>query len=82
MFSIKPKTLHYWYKEELSGYKQDVEAGTWGEKKITVVDEETGEVIKEKPVPIAKPENMSGHMTIEKADWQKDVHYYDQCPNG
>ncbi len=61
MFSIKPKTLHYWYKENLSGYKQDVEAGRWGEKKITVADNTTGEVIKEKPVPIAKPENFGSH---------------------
>jgi transposase len=74
MFSIKPKTLHFWYKEELSGYKQDVETGTWGEKKITVVDEDTGEVIKEKPVPIAKPENMSSHMTIDEKQIGKKMY--------
>jgi len=34
-----------------------------GRKKNTVVDEDTGE---EKPVPIAKPENMSSHMTIDE----------------
>ncbi len=66
MFSIKPKTLHYWYKEELSGYKQEVEAGRWGDKKIQVVDKDSGEVVKEKPVPIAKPENMDSHMTIDE----------------
>lgn len=66
MFGIKPKTLHYWYKEEFSGYPQQVKAGAWGEKKITVVDEHTGEVLKEKPVPIAKMANMGSHMTIDE----------------
>lgn len=66
MFSIRPKTLHYWYKEELSGYKQDVEEARWGDKKIQVVDKDSGEVIKEKPVPIAKPENIGSHMTIDE----------------
>ena len=66
MFGIKPKTLHHWYKEELSGYQQQVKAGTWGEKRIIVADEQTGEVLKEKPVPIAKAENMGSHMTIDE----------------
>lgn len=66
MFSIKPRTLHYWYKEELSGYKQDIAAGRWGDKKIQVVDKDTGEIKKEKPVPIAKPENVDSHMTIDE----------------
>ncbi len=74
MFSIKPKTLHYWYKENLSGYKQDVEAGRWGEKKITVADNTTGEVIKEKPVPIAKPENFGSHMTIDEKQIGKKMY--------
>ena len=74
MFSIKPKTLHYWYKEELSGYKQAVEAGTWGEKRIQVADKDTGELIKEKPVPIAKPENMGSHMTIDEKQIGKKMY--------
>jgi len=66
MFGIKPKTLHYWYKEELSSYTEDLAAGGWGNKVISVVDEQTGEVKKEKPVPIAKPENMGSYMTIDE----------------
>ena len=66
MFSIKPKTLHYWYKEIFSGYKQDVEAGRWGKKKITIVDKDTGEILKEKAVPIAKSENFGSRMTIDE----------------
>lgn len=74
MFGIKPKTLHYWYKEELSGYKQDVKAGNWGDKKIQVVDEDTGEIKKEKPVPIAKSENMGSHMTLDEKQIGKKMY--------
>ena len=66
MFGLKPKTLHYWYKTELSGYQKQVKEGTWGEKKIIVADKQTGEVLKEKPVPIAKAANMGSHMTIDE----------------
>ena len=64
MFSIKPKTLHYWYKENLSSYTQAVAEGKWGEKKILIADKDTGEIIKEKPVPIAKPENIGKHINL------------------
>jgi len=74
MFSLKPKTLHYWYKENLSEYRQDIEAGRWGEKKIMVVDEDTGEVLKEKPVPIAKVENFGSHMTIDEKQIGKKMY--------
>lgn len=74
MFSIKPKTLHYWYKEHLSGYKQDVAAGLWGEKKITISDEDTGEIVKERPVPIAKPENFGSYMTIDEKQIGKKMY--------
>lgn len=74
MFSIKPKTLHYWYKEELSGYKQDIAAGKWGEKKIQVADKDSGEVVKEKPVPVAKAENFGSHMTIDEKQIGKKMY--------
>lgn len=66
MFSIKPKTLHHWYKNDLSGYNQAVAEKRWGEKKILEVDKETGEVLKQTPVPIAKAENFGSHMTIDE----------------
>lgn len=66
MFGIKPRTLHYWYKEYLSDYRRQIAEGQWGDKKIVVADKQTGEVIKEKPVPIAKPSNMGSHMTIDE----------------
>lgn len=74
MFGIKPKTLHYWYKENLSGYKQDVASGLWGEKKITIADQDTGEVIKEKQVPIAKAENFGSHMTVDEKQIGKKMY--------
>lgn len=74
MFAIKAKTLFYWYKEYLSGYRQQVAEGKWGEKKIHVVDKETGEIIKEKPVPIAKEENMGTHMTVDEKQIGKKMY--------
>jgi transposase len=74
MFSIKPKTLHYWYKEHLSGYREAIENGSWREKKIQVVDEDTGEIIKERPVPIAKPENFGTHMTLDEKQIGKKMY--------
>jgi hypothetical protein len=74
MFGIKPKTLHYWYKKHLSGYEQAIAEGRWGEKKIHVVDEDTGEVVKEKPVPIAKVENLGADMTIDEKQVGKKMY--------
>lgn len=66
MFGIKPRTLYNWYKLELSGYPEKLRAGTWGEKSIKIANVETGEIIKEKPVYIAKPENVGEKMTIDE----------------
>jgi hypothetical protein len=74
MYGIKPKTLHYWYKEYLSGYRQQVAEGKWGEKKMHVVNKETGEVVREKAVPIAKSENMGSHMTVDEKQIGKKMY--------
>jgi transposase len=74
MFGIKPKTLHYWYKECFSDYRKDIAEGRWGTKKIQVVDTQSGEVIQEKPVPIASPENMGTHMTIDEKQIGKKMY--------
>lgn len=74
MFGLKPKTVHYWYKEELSDYRRDIAAGKWGEKKIQVIDIDSGEVVKEKSVPIAKPENFGTHMTIDEKQIGKKMY--------
>jgi transposase len=74
MFGIKPKTLHYWYKECFSDYRKDIAEGRWGSKRIQVVDTQSGEVVKEKPVPIASPENMGTHMTIDEKQIGKKMY--------
>ena len=74
MFGLKPKTVHYWYKEEISDYRKDIAAGNWGEKKIQVIDKSSGEVTKEKPVPIAKAENFGSHMTIDEKQIGKKMY--------
>lgn len=66
MFGIKPRTLYNWYKFQLSAYPQKLKAGTWGEKSIKIDDPATGEIIKEKPVYIAKSENVGEKMTIDE----------------
>lgn len=66
MFGIKPRTLYNWYKFQFSGYPEKLKAGTWGEKSIKIADPGTGEVVKEKPVYIAKSENVGEKMTIDE----------------
>lgn len=66
MFGIKPRTLYNWYKFQLCGYPEKVKSGSWGEKTIKIADSSTGEVIKEKPVYIAKSENVGAKMTIDE----------------
>ena len=74
MFGIKPKTMHFWYKEYQSGYKQAIEKKEWGDKTIKVVDITTGLVKKEKPIPIAKAENFGTHMTIDEKQISKKMY--------
>jgi len=64
-FDILPGTLYRWYRDYLSDYHSDVEAGKWSQGAIYDVDHETGEVLKEKPVHILKPENIGEQMSID-----------------
>ena len=66
MFGLKPRTLYYWYKENLSGYRQARACGEWGGKFIRKVNEQTGEVVAEKEIPIIKAGNMGANMTIDE----------------
>lgn len=73
MFDLKPKTLYHWYRNHLSNYKADIEQGKWLNNKISDVDMQTGEVLAENPVYIAKPQNMGKSMTIDDKQIGKDV---------
>jgi transposase len=64
MFSFKPQTLQYWYKNFISDYKSDIKNKKWHPQKIEIADESTGE-IKEKPVYIFKQENIGSQMSID-----------------
>ena len=65
MFDLKPKTLYSWYRKGLSDYEQDKKEGRWNDKKIDVVDQETGEIKKQRTVYIAKAENVGENMSID-----------------
>jgi transposase len=74
MFDIKPKTLYHWYRNHLSNYKPDIEQGKWQKDTIPrKVDEQTGEILSESPVYIAKPENMGAAMVLDDKQIGKDV---------
>lgn len=74
MFSLKPKTLYHWYRNHLSNYKPDIEQGKWQKDKIPKADEQTGEILSETPVYIAKPENMGPAMVLDDKQIGKDVY--------
>jgi transposase len=73
MFAIKPRTLYYWYRNYLSDYKTDISTGMWLKNKIYVINQETGEILKEKPVYIVKPENVDEDMVLDDKQICKDV---------
>jgi transposase len=74
MFGLKPRTLYYWYKENLSGYRRAKASGQWGDKAIRIADKATGEILVEKDVPIAKAENMGSNMTIDEKQIGKTMY--------
>lgn len=74
MFSLKPRTLYHWYRNHLSNYKPDIEQGKWQKDKIPKADGETGEILSETPVYIAKPENKGPAMVLDDKQIGKDVY--------
>jgi transposase len=74
MFDLKPKTLYYWYRNYLSDYQNDILTGVWLKNKIYVINKETGEIIKEKPIYIAKPENVEESMTLDDKKLGKEMY--------
>lgn len=65
MFCLKPKTLYHWYRNHLSDYRPDIENKTWHPKYLESVDEQTGEIIQDKPLFVFKPENIGQKMSID-----------------
>jgi transposase len=65
MFDILPGTLYHWYRDHISDYQSDKSSGRWPNACMMDVDEDTGEIFKELPVPILKPENIGEQMCID-----------------
>ena len=65
MFDILPGTLYHWYRDHISDYHSDKRSANWPDASIMDVDEDTGEIFKEQPVPILKPENICEQMCID-----------------
>jgi transposase len=65
MFGHGAKTLYHWYRNYLSDYKEDIANKTLGNQKVYRADEETGEILGERTVFIAKPGNVGERMTID-----------------
>jgi transposase len=63
MFDILPQTLNWWYEKYLSDYYPDRESGKWHPAQVAVKVE--GEILKEKPLYVFKPENIGRSMGID-----------------
>lgn len=57
---LKPQTVYYWYRNYLSGYPEVVESKQWGKDNFTGSDK------REKSVPVLKPENFGGEMSVDE----------------
>jgi transposase len=65
MWDILPGTLYHWYRNHLSDYLPNKASGQWPENTVLTVDEDTGEILDEKPVYVYKPENIGRRMSID-----------------
>ncbi len=65
MFDIKPKYLYQVYRFGLSDYDKEKQEGTWGDKKVERVDENTGEVKGERTVYVAETRNVGESMCLD-----------------
>lgn len=66
LYGLEPKTLHKWYKDQISDYKTDKERGEFLGQKACEVAEQTGEIIKEIPIHIFKAANIGSNMCIDE----------------
>ena len=65
MFNILPGTLYHWYRDHISDYLPDRSSGKWPSKSLMDIDYDTGEILKEQPVYVMKPENVGAKMCID-----------------
>jgi transposase len=72
MWDIKPQTLYYWYRNYLSDYPTDILEGQWPAASLVQADESTGEIHKEQPIYVFKPENLGSEMSIDDKQIARD----------
>lgn len=65
VFRMQPKTLYHWYRNHLSDYQSEKEQEHWPLKYIEHLDMETGELEKQQPLYVFKPENLGEKMSID-----------------
>ncbi|MDR0207509.1 MAG: transposase [Bacteroidales bacterium] len=65
MWDILPGTLYHWYRNHLSDYEPDRKSGEWPQNTVITVEENTGEILEEKPVYVFKPDNIGERMSID-----------------
>jgi len=63
---INVKTLNHWYKDYISNYHNEKKSGEFAGTRAYMVDEDTGEVIKEQVIHIFKPKHIWSHMNIDE----------------
>jgi transposase len=66
--------LYYSYQNCISTYQEDKEKGKFPNKTLVYSDDETAEIIKEKVIPIFKPENIGNKMNIDDKSISHDTH--------
>jgi transposase len=62
---LQPKTVYHWYRNHLSDYLPEIERGEWPPNHLEHLNTETGELEKQKPLYVFKPENLCEKMSID-----------------
>jgi len=57
--------LYNWYRNYLSDFKTEIKEGTWNDKKVYIVNQQTAEIHSEQTVYIAEPQNIGKKMNID-----------------
>jgi transposase len=63
---LSAKTLNHWYKDCISNYDYEKKSGEFAGICAYVIDEDTGEIIKEQVVHIFKTKQIGSHMNIDE----------------
>jgi transposase len=62
---LQPKTLYHWYRNHLSDYLPDISSEQWPPNHLEHLNTDTGELEKQKPLYVFKPENIGENMGID-----------------